>query len=197
MIHSGQVQYHDALEPMLRPIDDYQPHPANYNNGDTEAISESITINGMYRPIYVQKSTGYIVAGNHTWMTCKQMNANLVPVVELDVDDMTALRLLPGDNEIAKKARPDHGQLLTILETLNEQDTILGSGVNEQELIQLRALVDMQPDYSDPETHAQWPLLCFQVPPHVKSAYLDLTSTVAADREKFELLLRLAGWEGR
>lgn len=195
-VRSGSVWYHEALTPLLRPIDSVHTAEWNYNNGDVEEIVTSIIISGMYRPIYAQKSTGAIVAGNHTWAACKEMGADQIPVVELDIDDMTARRLLVADNEIARKARPDHGLLLTILETLNEQDTLLGSGVNEQELIQLRELVKMEPEYAEADDYASWPLFCVQLPPHVKAAFLDMTSVAGDDREKFELLMRLGGWAG-
>jgi hypothetical protein len=42
-----------------------------------------------------------------------------------------------------------------------------------------------------------WPTVCFQIPPHVKRAFYDMTEVAGGDRERFELMLRLAGWDGR
>lgn len=194
MIHSGLVQFHDSLEVDLIPIDEVTPHPENYNNGDIEDITTSIEVNGMYRPLYVQKSTDYIIAGNHTWMACKALGATVVPVKYLAVDDMTALRIMVADNEIARSAMPDPSGLLRILETLAAQDSLMGSGKQPHDLEILRHLAEIPVDYDE---FATWPTLTFQVPPHVRRAYLDMTQGAGDDRERFELLLRLAGWDGK
>lgn len=196
MIHSGQVQFHEDLGPLLRDIDSVMSHPDNYNNGDIESIMESIVVSGMYRPVYVQKSSGRIIAGNHTWAACKELGANQIPVVELEVSDDTAIRLMIADNEIAKSSKPDIAQLVKLLDVLNERDHgLMGTGIIDQGLEQLRALADTP--FVDPSEHMQWPSLCFQVPPHVKAQFLAMTDQAGGDRERFELLLRLAGWDGK
>lgn len=194
VIASGGVQFHDSLEVDLVPIDSVTPHPDNYNNGSIEDIMESIEVNGMYRPLYVQKQTGYIFAGNHTWYACKQLGAEVVPVKYIDADDLTILTMLVGDNEIARKALPDTNALLQILETLDSQATLLGSGKKPHDLEVLRNLAKIPVDYDE---FAQWPTLMFQVPPHVKRGYMRMTDGAGDDRERFELLLRLAGWDGK
>lgn len=193
MIHSGLVAFHAALEPLLVDIDAVRPHPENYNNGDLDAITESIEVNGMYRPIYVQSSTGHIVAGNSTWEVCKGHGATQIPVVELDIDDATARRIVLADNRTASLAVPDNGLLLDLLVTISAEDSLLGTGYNQRDLDTLRHLAQIPPDYDE---HATWPLLTFRVPPHVREAFYQLTESAVGDRERFELLLRLAGWDG-
>lgn len=134
MIHSGIVQFHEDLGPMLVDIDSVRQHPENYNNGDIDAIAESIEINGVYRPVFVQRSTGYIVAGNHTWEACKSLGSNQIPVVYLDVDDTEALRITIADNETARLARPDNARLLDQLRQLEESGGLFGTGYNEGRL---------------------------------------------------------------
>jgi hypothetical protein len=191
---SGMVQYHADLAPLLTDIDTVTQWPKNYNNGDVEEIAASIEINGMYRPIYVQRSTGYILAGNHTWEACKSLGATLIPVVYLDVDDTTAKRVAIGDNEIARLARPDNAALLELLEDLAATDSLLGTGMTQRDLLQLRALAQVEVAYDE---HATWPTISVQVPPHVRAAYYDMTEHAVGDRERFEMMLRLAGWDGR
>lgn len=140
MYQSGHVRYHDDLETLMRPIDSVVQHPDNYNNGDTDALVESILTNGMYRPIYVQKSTGYIIAGNHTWMACKELNATEIPVVIADLDDIQAKRILVADNRIAQLARPDDAQLIGLLEEIAAEDELRGTGYEEHDLEALRLL---------------------------------------------------------
>jgi hypothetical protein len=194
VIQSGMVSFHPALEPLMGPIDDLQPHPQNYNNGDTDEIGNSILTNGMYRPVYFQKSTGYILAGNHTWTECKELGAEIIPRIELDVDDVTALRILTGDNLIAALARPDRAMLLNILEIIDRESGLMGSGAKPEDLELLRKLSEIPLDHDE---FGQWPTICVQVPPHVKNAYYTMTESAQGDRERFELLLRLAGWNGK
>lgn len=147
MIRDGLLFFHSDLESLLRPIDSVRQHPKNYNNGDVERIAESIEVNGMYRPIYVQASTGFIIAGNHTWEACKFLNATQIPVVSLDVDDITATRILIADNRLAALARPDDAELLRLLDALHvETGNTHGTGFEENEIEALRLLQEQLAD---------------------------------------------------
>jgi ParB-like chromosome segregation protein Spo0J len=140
MKQSGLVNFHDDLTSLLTPIDLVRQHPENYNNGDIDAIVESIEVNGMYRPIYVQRSTAYIVAGNHTWLACKMLEADEIPVVYVDIDDHEARKILVADNRVAALARPDDSQLLDLLDRIAVDDGLHGTGYNEDTLEALRLL---------------------------------------------------------
>lgn len=196
MIRSGHVQFHGDLAKSMVDIDSVQCHPENYNCGDVDGIMESIVTNGMYRPIYIQRSTGFIIAGNHTWMACKELGAEVVPVSYVDCDDAQAMVILLADNEYAKKAKADYGQMVKIAELVQSTVGLMGSGVTDQELEQLKALVDTPLD-PEPSDFGQWPSLCFQVPPHVKRHFLEMTSAAGGDTERFMLIMRLAGWDGK
>ena len=135
MIVSGDVKFHPALEPLLEPIEAVRPHPDNPSSGDEDEIATSIEVNGMYRPIYVQLSTGYILAGNTTYASCLRLGSLRIPVIWLDVDDETALRILLGDNELARLAIVDQGLLAPLVERLLETELrLLGTGLTEHEL---------------------------------------------------------------
>lgn len=192
-VRSGMVRFHGDLEKMLTPIDSVQPAPFNYNNGDVEVICESIEMNGMYRPIFVQRSTGYIIAGNHTWLACKALDAHDVPVVMLDVDDVTAKRIMIEDNEAARKAIPDNGLLFGLLSQIKEETGTLLASVTEQDYEVLKALNEIP---LETDEFGQWPTFTVKVPPHVLQAFMYLTRQAEDDRGRFELLLRLAGWDG-
>lgn len=191
MIFSGLVRYHDALAPLLEPIDSVCPHPDNPNNGDVDAIGESIDENGMVLPILAQTSTSYILSGNHTWMTLVERQATLCPVVRVDVNDEQAIKLLIGMNQIPRLARPDKAAMLDLLQTV-EAPTV-GTGVSDYDLAALEKLAEMTPVYESPS----WPVLSFRLPPHMVKAYRHLTREALTDTDRFELLLRLAGWDGR
>jgi hypothetical protein len=191
MIRSGMVQFHPALKPFLVNIDQIECHPENYNNGDVDAIVASIETNGMYNVVKVQASTGYIVAGNHTWMACKELGATVIPAVYLDITDESARRMLIGDNWIAGLAKPDNGQMLALIKRIEQESGLYGTGVMEHDVATLEALtkIDNQQD-----EFGQWPTICVQVPPATKKAYYEMTEAAVGDRERLELLMRLAGW---
>jgi hypothetical protein len=194
MTTSGLVRFHPDLADLLVNIDDVHQHPDNPNNGDVEAITTSIEINGMYRPIYVQKTSGAIIAGNHTWEACKTLGAEQIPVIEIDCDDTTAQRILLADNKIAALAQPDDALLLNLLENLAATDSLLGTGYRPYDMEVLRQLAQIAPDYEG--DHATWPLIQIRIPPHIRDAYYSMTESAVGERERFELLMRLAGWEG-
>lgn len=194
-MRSGQVQYQDDLEPLMQPIDSITQNPDNYNNGDVEAIAESIEVNGMYRPIFVSRETKEIVAGNHTWQACKELGAQVIPVVWLDGDERQMVRTMIADNRTADLARPDHSQLLQLLTRLDNEDSLAGTGYKEYDLEILQKLAEIPTDFES--EYGSWPTLCFQVPPHVRRGFMEMTNEAAGDRERFELMLRMAGWDGK
>lgn len=192
-VRSGMARFHADLAPMMRPIDSIAPAPYNYNNGDVDVIATSIQMNGMYRPIFVQRATGHIIAGNHTWMACKLLNAKAVPVVYLDVDDTVAKRIMIEDNEAARKAMPDRGLLLSLLDEIHEDTGAYLASINDEDYEVIKALNEIPMDSAD---FAQWPTFSVQVPPHVLRAFMHMTREADDDRDRFELILRLAGWDG-
>lgn len=130
---------HPSLEPLLLPIGELTPHPQNPHNGDVDAIMESIRVNGMYRPLEAQMSTGRILCGNQTYAALMELGATLAPVVPLDVTDAAALRIMLGDNELARLGNDDQGQLAGLLVALRRDDplSLLGTGWDDDKLTRL------------------------------------------------------------
>lgn len=194
-MRSGMVQFHDALDHLLVDMEDVTAHPNNARNGDIDAIAESITVNGFVAPVIAQKSTGHIIAGNHRYYALMQLGSAKIPVIWVDVDDNAAKRYLLADNRTSDLGTYDNSMLLSLLEEMNAtEDALHGTGYHEYDMEVLKALNEM-PLYST-DDFAQWPTLCFQVPPHVKNAFMEKTAAAGDERDRFELLLRLAGWEG-
>lgn len=137
----GLVHVHPSLQPLLVPIDQLHPHPDNPWNGDIDAIATSIEINGLYRPVYA-RTDGTLLAGNHTTAALLSLGAEQVPVVWLDVDDATARRILLVDNRSAQLGTYDDNLLLSLLDTINTEDNLLGTGWADQDLEDLRQLVN-------------------------------------------------------
>jgi ParB-like chromosome segregation protein Spo0J len=190
------VQFHPALDPLLVSMEEVSSHPANPRNGDVEAIAESIQINGFVAPVIAQKSTGHIIAGNHRYYALMSLGSGVIPVIWVDIDDTAAKRYLLADNRTSDMGTYDHHVLIQLLEELQAEDlTLLGTGYRDYDLEALKALAEI--DNEGLGDVMSWPTLTFTVPPHVKNAFKRLTSHAGDDREAFEMMLRLAGWDGK
>jgi len=137
------VQMHDSLKPQLVPIGSVSEHPDNPRRGEVDKIAESVTANGVYKPIIVQKSTGFILSGNHTYRAISQAGASRVPVIYLDVDEARAKAILLADNRTSELGGYDESQLIDLLTELSEGATLTGTGYTEDDLSDL--LVSMEP----------------------------------------------------
>jgi ParB-like chromosome segregation protein Spo0J len=128
------------------PLADVQQHPDNPNNGDIEQIAESLQRFGQYRPIVVQESTGWILAGNHTYAAALSLGWTQIQAAYVDVDEPTATRILLADNRIAELALRDNGELLSVLQSLDGDLT--GTGYSDKDLDDLVNLL-APPDLDD------------------------------------------------
>lgn len=104
----------------LIPIDSIQQHPENNNVGDDGAIGESIDELGFFDPITVQKSSGNIITGNHSWLAYRQRGATEVPAIVYDVDDLMAKRMLVAHNKTNRRGHDDGASTLALLESIIE-----------------------------------------------------------------------------
>ncbi len=126
------------------PIDTVKPHPRNVRQGDIGAITESLRQHGQYRPIVVQKSSGHILAGNHTWKAAKHLKWKQIAVTYLDVNDDEAMRILLVDNRANDLATYDDTALVDLLKELMDTELKLeGTGFDPSDLDQLLADLDL------------------------------------------------------
>lgn len=117
-----------------------QQHPRNVNQGDVGAIHESVNANGFYGAVIVQRSTGNILAGNHRWLTAKQQKATEIPVIWVDVDDETAVRILLADNRTTRLGVDDDQALIALLmELQSSTGSIAGTGYSTDDLAEMIA----------------------------------------------------------
>lgn len=120
------VRWGEGMESLMVPIDSVQQHPDNPRNGDMDALIESIKTHGFMDPIVVQKSTGYILAGNHRWQALHYFNEATVPVIWYTGDDLGAKKFLLADNRVGDRGRYDEHALLDILKTIQDEDSTAG-----------------------------------------------------------------------
>jgi hypothetical protein len=128
-------------------------HPRNVRQGDIGAISQSLKDNGQYRPIVVQRSTGYVLAGNHTLKAAKALGWKEIAATFIECDDDRALRILLADNRTNDLATYDDNALADLLKELatsaqgftgsgydgDDLDTLLGRANNDASLNQFPA----------------------------------------------------------
>ena len=125
--------------------------PGNARRGNVDKLVESIRVNGFYAPLIVQRSTGYVIAGNHRFRAAQQAGLTSFPVVYLDVTDAQALKINVADNKLSDDATYDIDDLIDQLQTVDDLD---GTGWTEEELAELLA-DDADPDLDDEEAPAE------------------------------------------
>ncbi len=103
-------------------IDSVRPHPKNVRQGDIGAICESLQAHGQYRAIVAQRSSGHILAGNHTWKAAKQLGWSNITAHFIDCDDDQAMRILLADNRANDLASYDDASLVQLLQELSTTD---------------------------------------------------------------------------
>jgi len=96
-------------------VDNLETHPQNARRGDVQKITASLRRHGQYRPIVVQRRTGYVLAGNHTLMSARRLGWEHLDVVYVDVDDEEARRILLADNRTSDLAAYEDGALALLL----------------------------------------------------------------------------------
>lgn len=111
-------------EYMMLPVDKVRPHPHNANEGDEDALAESVDANGFYGAITVrehpdEEGAWQILAGEHRWrLTIKRGKTEIPAMVLKDVDDVQAIRILLDDNEVTRRGRYNKDALDRAIETL-------------------------------------------------------------------------------
>lgn len=127
------------FEPAV-PIDALQPHPRNVNEGDLGAVIESVTANRFYGAVLVHKASGFIIAGKHRWLAAKESGLLTIPVIWLDVDDATALRIMLADNRTARLGHDDPLALSELLQSIvSDSGSLSGTGFTGDDLDELLA----------------------------------------------------------
>lgn len=138
-----------TLTKLVIPIDQVQPATRNPRRGDVEVIAESLERNGQYRPIVVNRPTGQILAGNHTWRAAKSLDWEKIAVTFVDVDEDDAARIMLADNRTADLGGYDDALIATILKDLDGD--LVGTGYSEDDLSELIDTLDGDEGSLDPD----------------------------------------------
>lgn len=169
-------------------VDTLTPFPGNPRKGDVSVIAESLSATGQYRPIVVQASTRMILAGNHTWLAAKQIGWTDIHIVPVDVDDVTAKKIVLVDNRSADLGAYDTQALLDLL---REVDDLTATGYTPDDLSHLAEVLDPLPplDDSDHDFNDEllWPVVRARIAPDLYEKFNGLPGK--DDAEKLSGLL--------
>lgn len=124
-----------AEQSVVVSIKDLKKYPKNPRVGNIPAIRESIRENGFFAPLIVQKSTSYVLAGNHRMMAAIEEGYTELPVVYLDISDEDAKRVVLSDNRTDDLATYDTSILSDLLGNLSNPD--LGTGYSTTDVSDL------------------------------------------------------------
>lgn len=116
------------------PLKALVPYPANPRQGNIEAIVESLRAHGQYRALVVNKSTGQVLAGNHTLAALRKIGATEALVHYVDVDETEAAQIVLVDNRANDLAAYDDAALLELLQALPD---LSGTGYGDDDLADL------------------------------------------------------------
>lgn len=122
------------------PVIDLKYYPGNARRGDIESVAESLSYHGQFKPIVVQKSTNYVLAGNHTLQAAKEvLGWKDISVVFVDVDDEQAAKIVLVDNATSDKGTYDYDALMDIIQSVNDP---IGTGYTQELIDNMNALLD-------------------------------------------------------
>lgn len=109
-----------ALPTQTVPLSQLRPLPRNkrkHGERNLAEIEASLREHGQVEPLIVQKSTGFIIAGNGRFAVMARLGMKTAEVVYLDVDDAKASQLAIRLNRTAELAEWDE-DLRAEIETL-------------------------------------------------------------------------------
>lgn len=120
----------EQLRSLAVSVDNLTPDPENARRGDVQAIKRSLNVFGQRKPIIVKRtgtdvegrSSGIIIAGNHTYLAACELGWTHVAAVFVDDDASTARAYALTDNRTGELAHWDTDQLAAALRELSGDD---------------------------------------------------------------------------
>ncbi len=117
-----------ALHDLIVPLSSVEIHPRNPRIGDVSAIAASLRRFGQQKPIVVQASTRYVVAGNHLVRAAQALGWTEIAANVEELDDASAVAFMLADNRTADLGGYDDGLLGAILAEQLAADNLAATG---------------------------------------------------------------------
>lgn len=116
--------------------------PDNPRNSSLDGIKESLKKHGQYRPLTVNKNNNQVLTGNHTWEAMKELGMDKCAVMFVDVDEITAKKIVLVDNRTNELATYNKEIMVDILAEFMELGELLGTGYSADEVDDIMAGFD-------------------------------------------------------
>ncbi|MGD0409045.1 MAG: DNA modification methylase [Candidatus Limnocylindrales bacterium] len=139
-----------ALQALAVPIESVTLHPRNARIGDVDAVVASLDWFGQLKPIVVQKSTGWVVAGNHLLRAARKLGWAEIAANIVELDDATATKYMLADNRTSDLGSYDDGLLAAILGELAAADLLAATGYDPDDVAALLRAAGLSDD-RDPD----------------------------------------------
>lgn len=154
----AEARIHPEIAHLAVPLSSLHAYEGNARRGDLALIGESLTENGQYKPLVVNKGTltgrpDEILAGNNTYLAAVSLEWDSLAVTYVDVDDERARKILLVDNKANDAAGYDHEQLATILAEVGQQN-LVGTGFSIAETEKIIEAAQIPPEIDLPSTGA-------------------------------------------
>ena len=127
------------LELQTLDIKSVKEYPGNARKGNLAELKKSLESNGQYKPIVVQKSTNYVLAGNNTLKAAKELKWTEIQAVFVECDDNEAKRINLADNRTSDLATYNMEALAELLADVSGFD---GTGYTIDDLDDLMATLE-------------------------------------------------------
>ena len=144
------------LVPLLVPIGSVELHPRNPRRGDVDAVAASLARFGQQKPVVVQASTGFVVAGNHLLRAARQLGWSEIAASTVELDDAAAVAYMLADNRTADLGGYDDALLAAILAEQQAEDNLAATGYDADAVAALLAAAGIA-DERDPDAAPDLP----------------------------------------
>jgi hypothetical protein len=156
----ADVGRHEMIEVKLSEL---KAHPRNYRQhteDQLEHIVASLKGAGVYRNVVVAEDNT-ILAGHGVIKAAGQIGMESFPVIRLPVapDSVEAIKVLTGDNEIARMAFQDDRALTELLKEVRDATSaegLIGTGYDEKMLAALAMVTRPKSEIADLDKAAEW-----------------------------------------
>lgn len=141
----------DSLAELVVPIDSVTPYEDNPRQGDIGAIAVSLDQFGQVKPIVVNRPTGVIVGGNHTWLAAKELGSEVIAVSWVEMTEDEARAFMLADNQIGQLGGFDESLLARqIAELQDHEDLMIATAYSPTDVAEILAKQDLDSPTSEP-----------------------------------------------
>jgi hypothetical protein len=139
-----------ALQALAVPIGSIELHPRNPRLGDVEAVAASLRRFGQQKPVVVQASTGFVIAGNHVLRAAQALGWTEIAANVVELDDANAVGFMLADNRTADLGVYDDALLAAMLAEQAAADNLAATGYDPDDVAALLRAAGLS-DERDPD----------------------------------------------